>query len=74
MPLYGVTASFSPEEIKAIDERCEKERFKSRYQLIREAVIVYVGLKDGDEEKEKRRIRRTNSRVKESVNDIDESG
>jgi metal-responsive CopG/Arc/MetJ family transcriptional regulator len=72
MPLYSVTSSFSPEEIKAIDERCEVEGFKSRYQLIREAVITYVGLPDGSEEKEKRRVRSKNRRVVNQINDVDE--
>ena len=67
MPRYQVTASFEPEEIDAIDRKVEGEGFKSRYGLIRAAVLLYVGQKDKEP-----RIRRANNRVEEAVNDLDE--
>lgn len=44
MPRYQKTASFEPFEIEAMDETIKQEGFKSFYQLIRRAVLVYVGL------------------------------
>jgi len=45
MPQYAVTASFTPLEIEAIDKKASQEGLKSRYQLMRKAVLEYVGLK-----------------------------
>lgn len=49
MPRYQVTASFEPFEIEAIDKA---RGSKSRYQLVREAVLAYVRPKGNIEEKE----------------------
>ncbi len=62
MPQYGVTTSFNPSEIEAIDKKAVEEGLKSRYQLVRKATLEYVGLvydgrrKIGFEKGNKRRI------------------
>jgi Arc/MetJ-type ribon-helix-helix transcriptional regulator len=67
MPRYQVTASFEPDEIAAIDRKVDAERFKSRYGLIRAAVLIYVGKKDKEP-----RITRTNREPEQENRVIDD--
>ena len=73
MPRYQVTASFEPYEIEAIDRSMQEHGFKSRYKLIRAAVLGYCGVENGErnEKDEKRIVARTDRQSEEPINDVD---